>query len=155
MESLISYRKKLAYNFLNPDCRFLFLTFHCPFLSKMLVLNLGHTHLYRHFCKYRYIEMLKISLVLFTISYIFFARQFESKLSLFSLIENVTYFFSPWQSSSKLALLMTYRKSLKSSLLYIIQCFNSAAKILISNLSPNLSAYIKKGGAYILEHKLP
>ena len=31
----------------------------------------------------------------------------------------------------------------------------SAAKKLLSNLSHNLSAYIKKGGAYILEHKLP
>ena len=30
------------------------------------------------------------------------------------------YFFSPWQSSSKLALLMAYRKSSKYSLLYII-----------------------------------
>ena len=29
----------------------------------MLVLNLGHSPLYRHFCKYLYIEMLKISLV--------------------------------------------------------------------------------------------
>ena len=28
-----------------------------------LVLNLGHTPLYRHFCKCRYIELLRISLV--------------------------------------------------------------------------------------------
>ena len=28
-----------------------------------LVLNLGHNPLYRHFCKYLYIEMLKILLV--------------------------------------------------------------------------------------------
>ena len=53
------------------------------------MLNLGHTPLYRHFCKCRYIEMLKILLV-----YLLFS-----------------YFFSPLQSSSMLALLMTYRKS--------------------------------------------
>jgi len=32
-------------------------------LTFMLVLNLGHNPLYRHFCKCLYIEMLKISLV--------------------------------------------------------------------------------------------
>ena len=42
---------------------------------------------------------------------VIYARQSDSKLYLFSLFEKVLYFFSPWQSSSKLALLMTYRKS--------------------------------------------
>ena len=31
--------------------------------NHLLVLNLGHSPLYRHFCKCLYIEMLKISLV--------------------------------------------------------------------------------------------
>ena len=44
-------------------------------------------------------------------------------------IENVSYFFSSWQSSSKLALLMTYRKYSKSSLLYIIQCFKFSNEV--------------------------
>ena len=111
MESLISYRKKLAYNFLNPDCRFLFLTFHCPFLSKMLVLNLGHSPLYRHFCKCLYVEfytfprqdIVKASFALFiwldgnavksftcllTIRFVFCIRQSENIFSLCSFIEN-------------------------------------------------------------------
>lgn len=32
-------------------------------INDLLVLNLGHNPLYRHFCKYLYIEMLKILLV--------------------------------------------------------------------------------------------
>ena len=42
---------------------------------------------------------------------------------------------------ASLTLLMTYRKSSKSSLLYIIQCLKLATRILLSNLIPNLSAY--------------
>ena len=78
----------------------------------MLVLNLGHSPLYRHFYKCLYIEFdtfprhdiakasfalliwldgnaVKKFTCLLTISYIFFARQFKNKLLLFSLIENV------------------------------------------------------------------
>ena len=36
---------------------------YCYYNYLMLVLNLGHNPLYRHFCKYLYIEMLKILLV--------------------------------------------------------------------------------------------
>ena len=42
-----------------------------------LVLNLGHSPLYRHFYKCLHIEMLKIFTCLLTVSYIFFARQFQ------------------------------------------------------------------------------
>ena len=121
------------------------------FTDHLLVLNLGHSPLYRHFYKCLYIEFdtfhrhdiakasfalliwldgnaIKNFTCLLTITYIFFARQSESKLSLFSLIEKVSYFFSPWQSSSKLALLITYRKSFKSSLLYIIQCLKFSSE---------------------------
>ena len=75
-------------------------------------LNLGHSPLYRHFYKCLYIEFdtfprhdiakasfalliwldgnaVKNFTCLLTITYTFFARQSESKLSLFSLIENV------------------------------------------------------------------
>lgn len=38
---------------------------------------------------------------------------------------------------------MAYQKSSKSSLLYIIQCLSSAAKIFLSNLSPNLNANLQ------------
>ena len=114
-------------------------------------LNLGHSPLYRHFYKCLYIEfdtfprhdIVKASFAmliwldgnavknftcLLTITYILFARQYKRILLLFSLIENVSYFFSSWQSSSRLAFLMTYRKSFKSSLLYIIQCLKFSSE---------------------------
>lgn len=58
-------------------------------ISFTLVLNLGHSPLYRHFCKCLHIELLKFRLIFLTIAYIFFVRQLESKLSLYSLIGNV------------------------------------------------------------------
>lgn len=56
----------------------------------LLVLNLGHSPLYRHFCKCLYIELLKFRLLFLTVTYIFFVQQFKNKLSLFSLIKNVS-----------------------------------------------------------------
>ena len=47
-----------------------------------------------------------------------------------------------------LTLLMTYRKSSKSSLLYIIQCLSSAAKILLYYFSADLSAKGYRRGDY-------
>ena len=42
---------------------------------------------------------------------------------------NVSYIFSLWQSSSKLAMLIVYRKYSKSSLLYINQCLKFGSKV--------------------------
>lgn len=47
-----------------------------------------------------------------------------------------------WQSSSKLAMFTIYQKCFNSSLLYINQFLNLAAKIHLLKMSPNLSAYV-------------
>ena len=39
------------------------------------------------------------------------------------------YIFSSWQSPSKLALLISYRKCSKSSLLYIIRCLKFSSEV--------------------------
>ena len=55
----------------------------------MLALNLGHGPLYRHICKYLNIELLKM---IFLLPYIFFAQQFEGKLSFCPFIERLQIF---------------------------------------------------------------
>ena len=56
------------------------------------------------------------------------------------LEEDYFLFFSPTMGKQAF-IVLTYRKGARFSLLYIIQSENSAAKIVLSNLSPNLSAY--------------
>lgn len=78
--------------------------------EQRLVLNLGHSPLYRYFCKCLYIKMLFF--YLFVSYFIYFLHSTILKLAF---------------------IVLTYRKSSKSSLRYTIQCLNSAAKILLSN----------------------
>lgn len=49
---------------------------------------------------------------------------------------NVSYIFSLWQSSSKLAMLIVYRKCSKSSLLYINQCLKFSSKVTPFKIEP-------------------
>ena len=75
------------------------------------MLNLGHSPLYRHFCKCLYIEMLKINL--FIKYYILFFAMAKFKQACFAhdLSKKLHTFFRHGKVQASLTLLMTYRKS--------------------------------------------
>ena len=77
--------------------------------------------------------------------YFFSARQSVSKLSLFSLIEIVSYFSRHGKVQASLLCSWLIEKFQIFAAVHKSNVLNSATKLILSNLSPNLSAYYAHG----------
>ena len=73
--------------------------------------------------------------------YLFSVRQSVSKLSLFSLIEKVSYFSRHGKVQASLLCSWLIEKFQIFTAVHKSNVLNSATKLILSNLSPNLSAY--------------